>query len=136
MEAKSLLKSAVRTIDDREPIYGDRNLVYDRAAIIANTILGTSLSAYDIMMILHASKLARIGGRQDKVDNYLDGVNYLAFACEAKFGGSHQTSENVVDEGIAELARKLSPHPYSKAIFGEMLPLGGSVDVTNSIKTD
>lgn len=132
MEAKSLLKSAVRTIDDREPIYGDRNLVYDRAAIIANTILGTSLSAYDIMMILHASKLARIGGRQDKVDNYLDGVNYLAFACEAKFGGSHQTSENVVDEGIAELARKLSPLTYTEEALLRR-------DATNSlsiIKTD
>lgn len=136
MEAKSLLKSAVRTIDDREPIYGDRNLVYDRAAIIANTILGLSLSAYDIMIILHASKLARIGGRQDKVDNYLDGVNYLAFACEAKFGGSLETSENVVDEGIAELARKLSPLNYAKANLGEMVPLGSNIGIANSISTE
>ena len=136
MEAKSLLKSAVRTIDEREPIYGDKNLVYDRAAIIANTILGLSLSAYDIMIILHASKLARIGGRQDKVDNYLDGVNYLAFACEAKFGGSLETSENVVDEGIAELARKLSPLSYADEALRNNLSVVKANSTANSISTE
>jgi hypothetical protein len=113
MEAKSLLKSAMNTIDDREPTYGDRNLVYDRTAIIANTVLGLSLSSYDIMMILHAAKLARIGGTQDKVDNYLDGVNYLAFACEAKFGTAAgvvgAAATNIIDDGIAEFARKFAP---------------------------
>jgi hypothetical protein len=110
MEAKSLLKSAINTIDDREPVYGDRNLVYDRTAIIANTVLGLSLSSYDIMMILHAAKLARIGGTQDKVDNYLDGVNYLAFACEAKFGGVvNASATSIIDDGIAEFARKFAP---------------------------
>ena len=121
MEAKSLLKSAMNTIDDREPVYGDRNLVYDRTAIIANTVLGLSLSSYDIMMILHAAKLARIGGTQDKVDNYLDGVNYLAFACEAKFGTAagvvgatgggvpRFTATSIIDDGIAEFARKFAP---------------------------
>jgi hypothetical protein len=113
MEAKSLLKSAMNTIDDREPTYGDRNLVYDRTAIIANTVLGLSLSSYDVMMILHAAKLARIGGTQDKVDNYLDGVNYLAFACEAKFGTAagvvFEAATSIVDDGIAEFARKFAP---------------------------
>jgi hypothetical protein len=131
MEAKSLLKSAINTIDDREPTYGDRNLVYDRTAIIANTVLGLSLSSYDIMMILHAAKLARIGGTQDKVDNYLDGVNYLAFACEAKFGGvAGASATSIVDDGIAEFARKFAPastssyepHPGTVASTFKKLP--------------
>lgn len=113
MKAQSLLKSASATIDQREPFYGDRNVVYTRAALLANTILNMDLTAYDVMMILHATKLARIGGRNDKVDNYLDGVNYLAFACEAKFG-PQESAESVIDDGAAEMARKFAPRTYTE----------------------
>jgi hypothetical protein len=33
-------------------------------------------------MILVATKLARMAGARDKRDNYLDAINYLAFASE------------------------------------------------------
>jgi hypothetical protein len=114
MKAKSLLRSAAEAINDREQVYGDRNAVYERAAIIANTTLNLALSTYEIMMILHAVKLARIGGREDIPDNYLDGVNYLAFACEAKFGPREATAEEVIDDGAAEIAQKYAPLTYTE----------------------
>jgi hypothetical protein len=35
-------------------------------------------------MILVATKLARMSGMRDKDDNYLDAINYLAFAKELR----------------------------------------------------
>jgi hypothetical protein len=118
MEAKSLLKSASETISERSPKYGPFGRTYERAAVIANATIGTSLSSYDVIMILHAVKLARIGSAVDQVDNYLDGVNYLAFACEEKFGrtqslhGSGGSSDEIIDDGIAEFARNFAPLRY------------------------
>jgi hypothetical protein len=118
MEAKSLLKSASETISERSPKYGPFSKTYERAAVIANATIGTNLSCYDVMMILHAVKLARIGSAVDQVDNYLDGVNYLAFACEEKFGraqstrSSGESSDEIIDDGIAEFARNFAPLRY------------------------
>jgi hypothetical protein len=35
-------------------------------------------------MVLAATKLARMSGSRDKDDNYLDAINYLAFACDLR----------------------------------------------------
>jgi len=113
MEAKSLLSEAKAKIEERGESYGPYRATYERAAIIANTTLGTQLMAYDVMMILHCVKLARIGGPGDQIDNYLDGVNYLAFACEERFGTAagvvFEASTSIIDDGIAEFARKFAP---------------------------
>lgn len=111
MKAKSLLRSAVEKINERGQLYGSVSATHERAAIIADTVLNAQLSAYDVMMILHCVKLARIGGSVDQVDNYLDGVNYLAFACEEKFG---RAEEDIVDDGAAEMAQKLAPLTYTE----------------------
>ncbi len=124
MEAKSLLNEAKAKIEERGESYGPYRATYERAAIIANTTIGTQLSAYDVMMILHCVKLARIAGPGDQVDNYLDGVNYLAFAYEEKFGTAAgvvgakddtvtvsglYSATSIIDDGIAEFARKFAP---------------------------
>jgi len=114
MKAKSLLNEAKAKIEERGADYGLYGATYERAAIIANTVLNAQFSAYDVMMLLHCVKLARIAGPGDKVDNYLDGVNYLAFACEEKFGPREATAEEVIDDGAAEIAQKYAPLTYTE----------------------
>lgn len=105
MKADKLLRAAADKIVERGQAYGDMNDTYSRAAVIANSILGTHLGVYDVLMVLHAAKLARMAGPTDQTDNYLDGVNYLAFANEAR-----KTSiEQEMVEGVEEIARKFAP---------------------------
>ena len=106
MKAATLLRHASNTIIDRDSTYGYFRALYDRAAIIANTTLHLNLSPYEILMILHSVKLARTGGRSDKADNYLDGINYLALANELR---SELTPEEIIDDGAAQIAAKFAP---------------------------
>jgi hypothetical protein len=107
MKSTSLLKNADHTIMQRDSQYGDFRPLYERAATIANATLGTSLNVYDILMIMNAVKMARMGGVADQVDNYLDAVNYLALAQEVRFPPN--SVEDIIDDGAAEMARRFSP---------------------------
>lgn len=82
MNPKNLLTEASALIDDRGGDYGGLEDNFNNIAVIANTILGRDLSAFDVAIILVSVKLARIRMSPMKRDNYLDGVNYLAFAGE------------------------------------------------------
>ena len=106
MKAATLLKYASQTIIDRDSTYGDFRALYDRAAIIANATLGLNLTPYEILMILHSVKLARMGGPENIPDNYLDGINYLAMANELRY---ELTPEQMIDDSAAQMAAKLAP---------------------------
>jgi hypothetical protein len=61
-------------------------------------------------MIHVATKLARIKNSPKLDDNYLDMVNYAAFCAEFVHGQNISTNDAVEDD-IAEMARKLAPTP-------------------------
>jgi hypothetical protein len=82
MNPKAFLDEASSLIDDRGADYGGIEKNFETIASLANTVLNRDLSAYDVAMILHCVKLARLRTSPTKRDNYLDGVNYLAFAGE------------------------------------------------------
>lgn len=82
MNPKNFLDEAASLIDDRGADYGGIEQNFETIALLANTVLNRDLSAYDVAMILHCVKLARLRTSPHKRDNYLDGVNYLAFAGE------------------------------------------------------
>lgn len=70
-------------------------------------MLDRVVTPYDVAMIHVATKMARIASSPRHADNYVDGVNYIAFA--AQFAGI-QTS-TAEEEEIAALARKFAPAP-------------------------
>ena len=53
---------------------------YREIAAVASVIIGKPLTARDVAMIFLCSKLVRSKSSPDKIDNYVDGMNYLAFA--------------------------------------------------------
>jgi hypothetical protein len=70
-------------------------------------MLDRVITPYEIAIIHVATKMARMTSDPKKADNYVDGVNYMAFA--AQFAGI-QTS-TAEEEEIAALARKFAPVP-------------------------
>jgi hypothetical protein len=78
-----LLTHAFELINARGDEYdnaGGLEQNFREAAAIASVVVGKELTARDIAMVLHCVKLVRSKSAPDKLDNYVDGMNYLAFA--------------------------------------------------------
>jgi hypothetical protein len=101
-----ILLQTTRTLQERTKMYGSPLDTYTRAATIASTVLGKALTAYDIVMILHAVKLSRIPTGRDVIDHYEDGINYLAFAAEFA-GASDQKSALAWKNAVADAEENL-----------------------------
>lgn len=84
MNPHAVLKQAAGLIGDRGQDYGGIEDNFKNIANIANAMLGTSLDAFQVSMILAAVKIARMRQSPYKDDNYLDGINYIAFAHELR----------------------------------------------------
>lgn len=84
MDPQRTLTECFNIINERGADYGGIEENFDRIAKIASEIIGTPITAYEVAMILVATKLARMSGARDKRDNYLDAINYLAFASELR----------------------------------------------------
>jgi hypothetical protein len=82
MEYAKIMHDAATIFNDRHQQYGDMKIVMERAAHISTLITGISMTSHDVALVLHAIKLARMGSDRNKADNYVDGINYLAFAGE------------------------------------------------------
>lgn len=102
MEYREIMEKTIDIFHERASQYGDLHEMLDRQAKIATLILNKPITAYDIPMIQHACKLGRLPGDRSKLDSYVDGINYLAFA------GMLATGKALEDE-IAELAQKFAP---------------------------
>lgn len=87
MNPYNLLKESIEIINERGKDYGAIENNFENIARIANAMLvDIELNAYDVAIILAAVKFARIKQSPFKRDNYVDGVNYLAFAGEIATG--------------------------------------------------
>ena len=53
---------------------------YREIAAVATIITGKDIIARDIALIFAAAKMVRAKSSPEKLDNYVDGMNYLAFA--------------------------------------------------------
>jgi hypothetical protein len=82
MNHRDVLLRTAKTVTERTEVYGDPADTYSRASIISTTILGKEVSRYDVAIIMHAVKLSRILTSPKHLDNYEDGINFLAFAAE------------------------------------------------------
>jgi hypothetical protein len=78
-----LLTLAFETINARGAEYDNANdLVgnFREVAAVASVVLGKVITARDVVLIQHCVKLIRSRSAPDKLDNYVDGMSYLAFA--------------------------------------------------------
>ena len=107
MNHKDVLSSAVNTLRDRGARYGNEDMMFDKISRIATVMLDRVITPYEVSLIHVATKMARMSVNPRKEDNYVDGVNYLAFA--AQFAGIQTTTAE--EEEIAALARKFAPAP-------------------------
>lgn len=80
MQFKEVLLTAAKTAEDRNTAYGTHDECFSRISKIASAFFGEEIDEYKISMILLFVKLGRIGDNKCYADNYVDGVNYLAFA--------------------------------------------------------
>jgi len=82
MNHKEILTHATNILQDRGHLYGSVDDLHNDISIIASVILGKNISSFDVAMIHHATKLARMKTARTHKDNYVDGINYLAFAAQ------------------------------------------------------
>lgn len=78
-----LLRLAFETINVRGGDYdnaADLAQNFREIAAVATIITGKALDARDIALIQHCTKLVRGKSCPDKLDNYVDGISYMAFA--------------------------------------------------------
>ena len=82
MDHGQILTTSATVIAKRRESYGSPTDCFDRAAAIASAMLNKPIWPYEIAMIFHAMKLARIAQSPKNMDHYVDGVSYLSFAGE------------------------------------------------------
>ena len=95
---KDVLASADAILKQRGEQYGPADTTFDRISIVASVILNKPISAYDVSMIMVALKLARMQEARTYDDNYVDAINYLAFA--AQFASSEESIGVAVEDDI------------------------------------
>jgi hypothetical protein len=120
------MQQAAKTYNERGEQYGDLEGTHYRIAQIASLILGKPVTPYDVAMILHAVKLGRLQEDRKNPDNYIDGINYFAFA------GSFITATQVEDD-IAAIAKRFAP---IKRTENETSNSGYNGGNSNSLKPD
>ena len=94
MNHTDILTEAVLILRDRDTQYGSMEDTMVRACEIFEMITGKELTPYEANIFMHSLKLARIRTTPEKADNYVDGINYLAFA------GEFATRTDAADLGI------------------------------------
>ena len=111
MDFGDILRTSAQIITQRKASYGPPTEGFERAAVIASTALDKSVSPYEVAMILHAVKLARISTSPKYLDNYVDAVSYLAFAGDFADAGSERPHDTKAPAGRSvEPLRGGPPH--------------------------
>jgi len=78
-----LLSLAFELINARGSDYDNANDLeqnFREAAAVASAVLGKALTPRDVAMMMACVNLIRSKSSPEKVDNYVHGMNYLAFA--------------------------------------------------------
>lgn len=84
MKPHDVLTQASNLIGDRGADYGGIENNFSNIAEIYNTMTGDAFDPFKVAMVMVAVKIARIRNSPYKEDNYLDAINYLAFAHELR----------------------------------------------------
>lgn len=82
MNPHKILQEAADIIGERGQDYGGVEDNFSNIAAIYQAATGNAIGSYEVAMMMVALKLARIQVSPRKKDNYVDLINYAAFACE------------------------------------------------------
>jgi hypothetical protein len=107
MEHRETLRTAAGVLTEREKQYGDAIACFKRISDLSTIVLNKEISTYDVAMILHCTKLGRLQQSRNLNDNYVDGINYLAFASE--FINDGRSGMVAMEDDIAAMAKKFAP---------------------------
>jgi len=78
-----LLTHAFALINERAGDYDNASNLeqnYREIAAVASVVIGKVLTPRDVAMVMVCMKLIRSKSSPDKIDNYVDAMNYTAFA--------------------------------------------------------
>ena len=106
MDHTAILTDAVLILRDRDAQYGSMEETMIRACEIFEMITGKKLTPYEANIFMHSLKLSRIRTSPGKLDNYVDGINYLAFAGE--FAVPPGGAEALVNAGMRDLVEQMN----------------------------
>jgi len=107
-----ILTQAAVTLADKHRRYGSVVDTFDRASLIATTVLGKHITLYDVSVIMHAMELAKISTKPTEDAHYVEGINSLALA--AQFSRAEEQTKVALEEDIASMARKFAPVKYQQ----------------------
>ena len=94
----AVLSEALEAFTSREKTYDMNGGVEDNYAAIASIaslIIGKTITAREVALVLVALKLRRIAANPDYRDSYIDLVNYVAFAAALTEPGKLPRATNV-----------------------------------------
>ena len=77
MNHRDVLTTAASILNERHAQYGAMELCLERAAKISSIITAKWITAYDVALVMHAVKLARLENNRSNPENYVDGINYF-----------------------------------------------------------
>lgn len=105
MDYKQVMHTAASTFNQRGTQYGPMDELFIRTAQVASIILSREYTPYEIVMIQRVLKDCRLKYNMTNPDNYVDNVNYTAFA--AQFAtGNVAVEVPQEDDGAAAMGAK------------------------------
>jgi hypothetical protein len=122
-------------LQDRGQDYGDVSELFERACSIYNLTTGESFTPWQANIFMTSLKMARIKSNRPKADNYIDGINYLAFAGQFANASTGRVAvsmpnpvtslrdvvtmrneaSDMIDEGMKSLVANLAPERKGEA---------------------
>jgi hypothetical protein len=118
MHHKQSLINAAKIIDERAQQYGAPDTCFEKISRIATAVTGEAYTEYDIALIMHCVKLGRMLENRKYEDNYIDAINYLAFA--GQFAGNPTKPGEV---GLTGVSLPGSVTQFSVKKGGKGIPL-------------
>ena len=122
MNHREILLAAGATLRDRAGLYGSEEDLFERACTMYSIMTGSTLTPFEAASFMVCLKLSRVRSDKKLGDNYIDALNYLAFAgqfAEANnpipvgVGVRMKTTEDVtqaMEEDIQRMAQNLRPN--------------------------
>lgn len=107
---RDILNLAAQTVGERGHQYGPVEACFDRIIKLFKLMTGRDITMYEAAMLMACVKLARMPENPTYDDNYIDGINYLAFAAQfAALGQTDTATDDAVNTIGAEIARRFAP---------------------------
>jgi hypothetical protein len=107
---RDILNLAAQAVGERGHQYGPVEACFDRIIKLFKLMTGRDITMYETAMLMACVKLARMPENPTYDDNYIDGINYLAFAAQfAALGQTDTATDDAVNNIGVEIARRFAP---------------------------